>query len=64
MHARWAAMRMHSIMTDKMIELGYSSKLNAERAFLTMLREEERRAASDDLGRRSTADLDVLLAEC
>jgi NTE family protein len=64
-------MRMHRIMTEKMIELGYSSKLNAERAFLNMLREEGRRAASafieahaDDLGRRSTADLDALLAEC
>jgi NTE family protein len=69
--ARWATMRMHRIMTEKMIELGYSSKLNAERAFLNMLCEEGRRAASafiaahaDDLGRRSTADLDALLAEC
>src|SRR6516225_6326786 len=34
--ARWAAMRMHRIMTEKMIELGYSSKMNAERAFLNM----------------------------
>ena len=69
--ARWAAMRMHRIMTEKMIELGYSSKMNAERAFLNMLREEGRRAASafleahaNDLGRRSTTDLDALLAEC
>jgi NTE family protein len=69
--ARWAAMRTHRIMTEMMIELGASSKLNAERAFLDMLREEGRRCAGafldahgDDLGRRSTADLDVLLAEC
>jgi len=69
--ARWAGMRVHRIMTDMMIELGYSSKLNAEREFLWMLREEGRRSASafltahaDDIGRRSTADLDVLLTEC
>src|SRR5262245_27991478 len=69
--ARWAAMRTHRIMTEMMVDLGYSSKMNAERAFLEMLREEGRRAASaflnahgDDLGQRSTADLDVLLAEC
>jgi NTE family protein len=69
--ARWAAMRTHRIMTEMMTELGYSSKLNAEREFLHMLRAEGRRAAgafldahADDLGRRSTADLDVLLAEC
>jgi len=54
-----------------MIDLGYSSKMNAERAFLQMLREEGRRAAdgfldahADDLGHRSTADIDILLAEC
>ena len=69
--ARWASMRMHRIMTDVMNELGYSSKLNGEWAFLEMLREEGRRAAgaflgehADDLGRRSTTDLDVLVAEC
>jgi NTE family protein len=69
--ARWATMRTHRIMTDVMKELGYSSKLNGEWAFLTMLREEGRRAAgaflgehADDLGRRSTADLDELVAEC
>jgi NTE family protein len=69
--ARWAGMRMHRIMTEMMTDLGYSSKLNAERAFLDMLRNEGRRAAgafldahADDLGHRSTADLDVLLAEC
>jgi NTE family protein len=69
--ARWAAMRTHRIMTEMMSELGYSSKLNGEWAFLRMLRAEGRRAASaflhahaDDLGRRSTADIDALLAEC
>jgi NTE family protein len=69
--ARWAAMRTHRIMTEIMSELGYSSKLNGEWAFLCMLRAEGRRAASafldahaGDLGQRSTADFDVLLAEC
>jgi NTE family protein len=68
---RWATMRTHRIMTEMMSELGYSSKLNGERAFLGMLRAEGRKAAgafldahAADLGRRSTADIDVLLAEC
>jgi NTE family protein len=68
--ARWAQMRTHRIITDRLAEFGASSKLNAERAFLTMLKEEGRRCAgafllahSDDLGKRSTADIDVLLAE-
>ena len=43
--ARWAGMRTHRIMTEMMTDLGYSSKLNAERAFLEMLRDEGRRAA-------------------
>jgi NTE family protein len=69
--ARWAQMRMHRIMTDMLAQVGASSKLNAEQEFLTMLRTEGRRAAGafldtdgDDVGKRSTADLDVLLAEC
>lgn len=69
--ARWAGMRMHRIMSDMLIDLGYSSKLNAEWSFLCMLREEGRRSAAAfldehtrDIGRRSTADIDVLLAEC
>jgi NTE family protein len=69
--ARWAAMRTHSIRTDKLAELGASSKLNAEWEFVTMLKEEGRRSADaflaahgNDLGQRSSADLDVLLAEC
>jgi NTE family protein len=69
--ARWAEMRTHRIQTDMLAGFGASSKLNAEWDFLTMLRAEGRRAAGefldqslDDLGKRSTADLDVLLAEC
>jgi NTE family protein len=69
--ARWARMRTHRILTEMMTDLGYSSKLNAERAFLDMLRNEGRRATSafldahaDDIGHRSTADFDALLAEC
>ena len=68
--ARWARMRTHRIISDKLAEFGASSKLNAEEAFLTMLKEEGRRCADaflrehgDDLGKRSTIDLDILLAE-
>jgi NTE family protein len=68
--ARWANMRIHRIMTDKLAELGASSKLNAEGDFLALLKEEGRRSADaflashgDDIGKRSTVDLDVLLAE-
>jgi NTE family protein len=64
-------MRTHRIMTDMLAKFGASSKLNAEREFVAMLRTEGRRAASEfleangnDLGKRSTADLDALLAEC
>jgi NTE family protein len=69
--ARWAQMRTHRVMTDMLAQFGASSKLNAEAGFLDVLRTEGRRAASafldahsDDVGKRSTADLDVLLAEC
>jgi NTE family protein len=69
--ARWAAMRTHRIMTDKLAEFGASSKLNAEWEFLAMLKAEGRNSADkfiarngEDLGNRSSADLDVLLAEC
>jgi NTE family protein len=69
--ARWAQMRTHRIMTDMLAQFGASSKLNAEWEFVSMLRAEGRRAASEfleasgnELGRRSTADLDVLLTEC
>jgi NTE family protein len=69
--ARWAQMRTHRIMTDALAEFGASSKLNAEWDFIAVLRAEGRRAASEfleahaeDLGKRSTADLDLLLEEC
>ena len=69
--ARWAQMRTHRIATDMLAQFGASSKLNAEREFVTLLRTEGRRAASQflhasagDLGKRSTIDLDVLVAEC
>ena len=61
---RWANMRMHRIMTDELSHLDASSKLNAEREFLQMLKTEGRRAAEaflhahgDDLGQRSSMDL-------
>ena len=69
--ARWARMRMHGVKSDRLAEFGASSKLNVERPFIMLLKEEGRRCADefllrhgDDLGRRSTVDLDVLLTEC
>jgi NTE family protein len=69
--SRWAEMRTHTIWTDRLAEFGASSKLNAEWAFVLMLKDEGRRSAdqflaahAEDLGKRSTADLDVLLQEC
>jgi NTE family protein len=66
--ARWARMRIHLVSSPMMIELGYSSKLNAEWDFLEVLRDEGRRTAgaflearAGDLGRRSTLDIDKLL---
>jgi NTE family protein len=66
--ARWAGMRVHRITGDVMAKLGDSSKLNAEWPFLTMLRDEGRRAAEafgrthgPSIGVRSTYDLDSLL---
>lgn len=65
---RWAQMRIHLIKSEMMATLGASSKLNAEWEFLSMLRDEGRRAAAefgarhiDDIGVRSTFDLDSLL---
>lgn len=50
--------------------LGFSSKLNAEWDFLSMLKEEGRKSAEqflaahgDELGSTSTLDVDQLLAE-
>jgi NTE family protein len=66
--ARWAGMRIHRIASPAVDALGASSKLNAEWAFLTMLRDEGRKAAQafldahgNDIGVRSTFDLEDLL---
>jgi NTE family protein len=66
--AQWAAMRIHVIATDMAEQLSASSKLIAEWDFLSMLREEGRKQAEmflqqhgDDLGKRSSYDLDGLL---
>jgi NTE family protein len=68
--AQWASMRIHMVRNPIMGELGYSSKLNAEWPFLTMLRDEGRRAAEafltthrEDLGHRSSLDIDRLLED-
>ena len=42
---------MHIVQHSIMVELGASSKLNAEWAFLTMLRDEGRKAAQAFLAR-------------
>jgi NTE family protein len=64
-------MPTHHILMDKLAEFGASSKLNAELPFLSCSRPKTglRRSTflkshGADLGKRSTADLDVLLAEC
>ncbi len=69
--ARWAGMRTHRIWTDALAEFGASSKLNAEWEFISLLKDVGRRSAdgflqahADDLGKRSTADIDILLEEC
>jgi NTE family protein len=69
--ARWAGMHTHRLMTDTLADFGASSKLNAEWGFVSLLKEEGLRSADaflaahgHDLGQRSTADIDVLLAEC
>jgi len=66
--AQWAAMRIHRIATDRVTELGSSSKSITEWRFLCGLRDEGRRTAelfldahSGDLGKRSTLDLDAML---
>lgn len=67
--ALWAKMRVHRVASAELDAFGSSSKLNAEWDFLCLLRDEGRRAAdaflaahAGDLGRRSTLDLDALLA--
>jgi NTE family protein len=66
--AHWANMRIHMVRNPMVAELGSSSKLNAEWAFVSMLRDEGRRQAElflaahgDDIGKRSTLDIDQLL---
>jgi NTE family protein len=66
----WARMRVHIVRNSVMDKLGYSSKLNAEWDFLSMLKEEGRKAAEDflaahgnDLGTTCTVDIDRLIAE-
>jgi NTE family protein len=69
--ARWAGMRVHRIMSDALADFGASSKLNAEWEFVSLLKEEGRKSADafltahgKDIGKHSTADIDILLAEC
>src|SRR5690349_16774583 len=66
--AMLGAMRIHRIASETLADLGSSSKLNAEAAFLTMLRDEGHRSAEQflathgaDVGVRSTFDLGPLL---
>lgn len=66
--AHWAEMRLHLVNSDLVTALGASSKLNAEWPFLTMLRDEGRRAAQAflaekgaNLGEKSSLDIDKLL---
>ena len=61
-------MRIHLIESAMLATLGASSKLNAEWEFLTMLRDEGRRAASEfgakhkeAIGVQSTFELAALL---
>lgn len=69
--AQWAKMRIHRVESeDIMLQLGASSKMLAEWAFFCMLRDEGRKAAEsfllkfgDDIGVRSTLDIDQLLTE-
>ncbi|KAA5602516.1 patatin-like phospholipase family protein [Blastochloris sulfoviridis] len=66
--AQWAKMRIHMVRNEIMGSLGYSSKLNAEWEFLSMLLDEGRRAADafletdgDKIGVTSSVNLDALL---
>ena len=68
--ARWAAMRMHLIPSETVARLGVSSKSNTEWEFFCFLRGEGRRRAdeflaahADDLGHRSTVDIEKLLTD-
>jgi NTE family protein len=66
--ALWAGMRIHRVASEALTELGSSSKVNAEWDFLSMLRDQGRFSAEafldangQDLGQRSSFDLDILL---
>ncbi len=68
--ALWAEMRVHAVRNPTMLELGYSSKLNAEWPFLQMLHQEGRNSADDflrkhrrDLGKTSSVNLETLLEQ-
>src|ERR1700751_5358769 len=68
--AQWAGMRIHLIASALLRDLGASSKFNAEWDFLCMLRDEGRRAAEafldakgENIGKRSSIDLDLLLQQ-
>lgn len=65
---QWSETRLHRITSPTLMKVGASSKLNAEWAFLSMLREEGRKSAdqfltthAEDLGVRSTFDFDSIL---
>lgn len=67
---KWADMRIHLIASEVLATLGASSKFNAEWDFLCMLRDEGRRAAEaflttngNNIGKRSSIDLDILLQQ-
>jgi len=69
--ALWARMRIHRIASDRVTEVDSTSKLITEWRFLQGLRDEGRRVAGlfleehgSNLGKRSTLDLDALLATC
>lgn len=68
--ALWAQMRIHVVRNDIMDKLGYSSKLNAEWDFVSMLHQEGRKAAdaflqanAENIGVKSSVDLDILLEQ-
>jgi NTE family protein len=67
--AAWARMRLHMVRNDVMVDLGYSSKLNAEWPFLEWLRDAGRKAGDEflrdhgaALGKHSSIDLDAMCA--
>jgi NTE family protein len=67
---KWAEMRIHLITSKVLADLGASSKFNAEWDFLCMLRDEGRHAAEaflaangQNIGQRSSVDLDILLQQ-